>query len=93
VPFYEFQCPGCGRENLFLKSLGDNDQDCPHCGAAMTRTISPVNFSLGPVGAYGYYDETLDRHIGTNREHREEMRRQGVTPKGESVKPDGSPWV
>jgi hypothetical protein len=56
------------------------------------KLISPSNFNMG-VGPYGYYDETLDKYIPTNRAKKEEMKKQGVTPKGDTPKPHGDAWV
>jgi putative FmdB family regulatory protein len=92
VPIYEFICRVCGHHGEYVKDMGDNDQGCALCNSKMDRLLSPVRINMG-VGPYGYYDETLGKHIGTNRERREECRKQGVTPKGETPKPDGGAWV
>ncbi len=44
-------------------------------------------------GPYGYYDETLDAHVGTIAERKALEREQGVTPKGDTPKPHGDAWV
>jgi len=37
--------------------------------------------NMGAAGAHGYYDENLGTYIGTNKQRREEMKKQGVTEK------------
>jgi hypothetical protein len=58
----------------------------------MKRLMSAPHINMGPVGAYGYFDENLGKYIGTNTQRREEMRRQGVTEKGATPK-EGQAWV
>jgi hypothetical protein len=40
---------------------------------------SNYGINMGPVGAYGYHDETLGKYISTNKQRKEEMSKQGVT--------------
>jgi len=92
MPVYDLICDHCDRMYEDVIAHIDEDVPCDECGKVLRRIMSPVNFNMG-VGAYGYYDETLDKYIPTNRARREEMRKQGVTPKGETPKPDGDAWV
>jgi hypothetical protein len=56
--------------------------DCPDCGKPMKRELhSQFAINMGPCKAYGYYDETLGKYIHTNRQRKEEMRKQGVREK------------
>ena len=92
MPIYEYECKHCEETYDDVFAHIHEDVPCPDCGAAMLRLISPVNFNMG-VPVYGYYDENLGQYIGSNREKREVMRRQGVTPKGDTPKPEGDAWV
>jgi hypothetical protein len=65
---------------------------CLVCGADMKRQPAIFRINMG-VGAHGYFDETLDTYVNTNKEKRELMQQQGVTPKGDTPKPDGDAWV
>jgi len=91
MPIYDYECPACGLKGEFITDMSEN-QRCPGCGAWMKRLLSPPFINMG-VGAYGYYDENLGCHVGTNREKRRLMREQGVTPKGDTPKPHGEAWV
>ena len=72
--------------------VGEGEEPCcPMCCAVMKKLPHTFGINMG-VGPYGYFDETLGKYIGTNRERREECRRQGVTPKGETPK-EGDSWV
>ena len=93
MPLYEFKCT-CGTEDTFIKKMGDYDQKCPDCGKPMKKLISSkINFNFGAAGVYGYYDDNLGCYISTNRQRREEMRKQGVTEKGATPKIGGNTWV
>lgn len=93
MPLYEFICPNCNHLDAFVKSMGDNDQDCPACEEKMRRILSPCYINMGPVPIGGYYDDNLETFIHSNRHRREVMRERGVTEKGGTPKPDGEAWV
>jgi hypothetical protein len=48
---------------------------------------------MGAAGAHGYYDDTLETYVHSNRHRKEVMRQRGVTELGETPKPDGEAWV
>lgn len=79
MPLYDWQCE-CGYKGEHISSINEN-RLCPECGQEMGRLMpSTHGISMG-VGAYGYYDENLGTYISTNRQRREEMKRQGVSEK------------
>jgi putative FmdB family regulatory protein len=90
MPLYDYECT-CGEIGEFITRIGDM-QKCPHCGAEMKRVISAVNINIG-VHAAGYYDETLESYVTSNRHRRELCRERGVTPYGDTPKPNGEAWV
>ena len=93
MPLYDYECKHCKEIIEDIIAHIDDDVPCPDCKRPMERLISGTfGINMG-VGAYGYFDETLDKYIHTNRQKREEMRKQGVTPKGDTPKPDGEVWV
>lgn len=48
----------------------------------MTRQLhSQFHVNMGAAGAHGYYDENLGTYINTNKQRKEEMKKQGVTEK------------
>jgi len=61
----------------------DDVVHCPNCGQPMKREFhSSFGVSMGECrGAYGHYNETLGCYIHTNKQFREECRRQGVAPR------------
>jgi len=88
---FDFQCLNCGL--VFERIIREGEKPaCPECYGDTKRLMSASNFNMG-VGAYGYYDENLGKYISTNKARRDEMRKQGVTPKGETPKPDGDAWI
>lgn len=88
---YDFKCTECGF--TFERIVRDGEMPaCPECHMPTYKMFPVININMG-VGAYGYYDENLDKPITTNRQRKEEMRKQGVTPKGETPKPTGEAWV
>jgi len=88
---YDFKCTKCGYTFERIVRRGEMPA-CPKCYMPTEQMPSVVNINMG-VGAYGYYDETLDKYVSTNKDKREEMRKQGVTQKGETPKPTGEAWV
>lgn len=87
---YDFQCPSCG-ETIERLVQPDEKVRCLKCQIHMDRLIPAPKINMG-VGPYGYYDENLGAYVGTNRERRELMRKQGVTQKGDTPK-TGDAWV
>jgi len=51
----------------------------------MSRVFTPPNI-VNTVPSAGFYDETLDKEISTKTQWKEEMRKQGVTPRGDTPK-------
>ncbi len=93
MPLYDYKCE-CGYTGDHFGKLIDSVLPCPKCGGKMKRQISSrFGINMGPVGAYGRFDETLGVYVSTNKQHKEEMRKQGVSLKGDTPKPDGPAWV
>jgi putative FmdB family regulatory protein len=78
MPLYDYFCEHCGYEGEHL--TGVNDQpECPKCTIPMKRRMpSTHGINMGASGAYGYFDDNLGIGISTNKQRREEMKRQGV---------------
>lgn len=89
---YDFKCRCCGALVELIVDSGEHPL-CDWCGGSLERMPPLVRINMGPAGAYGYYDETLQTYVGTNRERRKLCREFGVTPKGDTPKPDGEAWV
>jgi len=89
---FDFECQECSHKFEYI-CIPDESVQCPKCYSDAQKLPPVVNINMGPVGAYGYYDETLDKPITTNKQRREEMRKQEVTPKGDTPKPSGQAWV
>ncbi len=89
---YDFRCPACDGVAERLVNDGEKVKSAC-CGAVMERLPPRININMGPAGAHGYYDENLGTYVNTNRQRRELCRQQGVTPKGDTPKPDGEAWV
>ena len=88
---YDFECQNCNHKFEKLVRINEHP-DCPECGY-WTKKMPPVfNVNMGPAGANGYYDDTLGKYINTNAQRKEECRKQGVTPRGETPKPTGEAW-
>ena len=78
MPLYDYQCPNCNHKDDFITKADDN-QICPFCNFVMKRLISFTHgVNMGAAGAYGYYDDNLQTYIHTNKQRREEMKKQGV---------------
>ena len=82
MPIFDYECPNCGTvEDVYA---GINDKTIVHekCKGVMKRFISGnKGISMGPAGAFGYYDDNLETYIHTNRQHREVMKEKGVSEK------------
>ena len=88
---FDWECTNCGQ--VFERMVKDGEKPaCPKCYMSTKKLMSASNFNMG-VGPYGYYDDQLGEYVSTNRQKRELMRKQGVTPKGETPKPNGDAWV
>lgn len=77
MPIYDYKCK-CGKEKEVFAKWGD-EISCPDCNSQMKRLISGnKGISMG-VGAYGYYDDTLQTDITTNAQKKRLMKEQGVS--------------
>jgi len=88
----DFECTGCGNVEEML-SMDGEVMCCPMCNAEMVKLPPKFSINMGPVGAYGYYDDNLESYVSTNKQRRELCRQKGVTPKGDTPKPQGDAWV
>jgi putative FmdB family regulatory protein len=78
---FDFECTKCGW--IFEKIVLSDETEtppCPKCASETKKMPPAFSINMG-VGPYGYFDETLGKGISTNRQRREEMRKQGVTEK------------
>lgn len=82
---YDFECKECNNKFESI-CFPDETVRCPNCHGDVDKLPPMVNINMG-VGAYGYFDDTLGKYIGTNHARREECIRQGVTPTGDTPKP------
>ena len=79
MPLYDFKCRSCGYEGEHVVHIDDRLR-CPVCNRLMKRLMPFTHgINMGAAGANGYYDENLECYIGTNRQRREVMKRQGVS--------------
>jgi putative FmdB family regulatory protein len=78
VPLYDYDCPNCGYEELDFVCHVDDKVLCDKCGRKMNRRFPFTHGINMGVGAYGYYDENLETYVATNKQRREEMKKQGV---------------
>ena len=93
MPIYDYECNHCKETIEDISAKVDEKVKCPDCKKLMTRLMPcthGINMNGGP---YGYFDETLDKHIPTMKARRDEMEKQGVTPKGDSPKLNSNAWV
>jgi putative FmdB family regulatory protein len=91
---FDFRCSKCDMVTERIVSLDLGEQpNCPQCGTTLDRLPVRFRVNMGPVGAYGYYDETLESYVSTNKQRKELMRRRDVTEKGATPKPFGDAWV
>lgn len=90
MPLYDYECK-CGNRGEYLTRM-DQNAVCD-CGRTMKRLLhARYGINMGAAGAHGYYDPNLECYINTNRQRREEMRKQGVTEKGGTPK-EGNTWI
>lgn len=89
---YDFKCGKC---SVVVEHIVDENEIpiCPVCNQQMHKLPHRFSINMGAVGSHGYYDETLGTYVSTNRQRKELCREKGVTPKGETPKPDGQAWV
>ena len=92
IRLFDFECVEC--QTKFEAIWRDGAViNCPVCNSERCDKLPAIfNIAMGAAGAHGYYDETLDKYISTNRQRKEEMRKQGVTEKGDTPKPTGEAW-
>ena len=90
---FDFKCCNnhCGHEFEQMVN-GDYCPACPECYMKTKKLPCAPNINIG-VPHHGYFDENLGTHVNSNKHRRELMRKQGVTPKGETPKPNGQAWV
>lgn len=90
---YDFECRKCGRTIEKIIDTEDPAPTCRNCGHAMAKLLHAPHCTMGAAGAWGYYDDNLQCYIHTNRQRKEEMRKQGVSERGATPKPYGDAWV
>ena len=80
---YDFKCQTCGLVEEKIVDVSEVVQKCPECAeGTMLRCPPIINVNMGASGAHGYFDSNLGTYIHTNRQRRDEMKRQGVSEKG-----------
>jgi len=79
MPLYVMKCEQCGHTGEYINHI-DEYENCPDCKVPMKRILQPFGICMG-CGAYGYYDDNLQTYINTNKQRKEEMRKQNVTEK------------
>lgn len=79
MPLYIYECPQCGHIDEYINHINEYEK-CHKCHIPMKRLPAAFAINMG-VGAYGYYDENLQTYIHTNKQRKEEMKKQGVTEK------------
>ena len=89
---HDFMCDKCRVVDEHIVE-GNETPKCLICDTPMRKLPSLFKVNMGPVGAYGYYDENLETYVDTNKKRRELMRKRGVCEKGATPKPDGDAWV
>lgn len=95
IRLYDYRCHDCETvtERLWVASETISDEiECPCCKKGLAYKCPPVVKCVMGVGAYGYYDETLECYVSTNAQKRQVMREKGVTQKGDTPKA-GQTWV
>ena len=81
-PLYDYSCEKCGTVEDVWAKMSDKTLVHDKCQSIMKRLITGNNgISMGPAGAFGYYDDNLETYIHTNKQHREVMKEKGVTEK------------
>lgn len=91
MPLYDYKCK-CGYFGEHKTGMNEYKK-CPDCKTKMKRVPhSQYGINMGPVGAYGGYDDDLETHISTEKQRQEVMRQRGVTEHGATPK-KGQAWV
>ena len=81
MPLYDYRCDKCKRVEERIQRSDEMTVLCSdrNCGGTMTREFhGRYGINMG-VGAYGYYDETLQTYINSNSHKRTVMKEQGVS--------------
>lgn len=87
----DYKCVACGNTEELLINEDTEEACCPECFGDMDKQMPVFNVNMG-VGAHGYYDETLRTYIHTNKQRKEECRKQEVFPQGDTPKNEDA-WV
>ena len=92
---FDFKCTSCGTVAEHIVEAEMEIRKCVDCVEGTMERLPPIfRVNMGPVGSpYGGWNDTLQKYIRTNKQHREECAKQGVTPKGDTPKPNGQAWV
>ena len=78
MPLYDYDCPNCRAVRLDIVCPVDDTVFCEICHREMKRRFPFTHGINMGVWAYGYYDENLETFVATNKQRREEMKKQGV---------------
>jgi len=80
MPIYDFKCRKCGKLEERITHFDEQITACSCGGTADRQFHCSYGINMG-VGAYGYYDETLQTYINSNSHKRTVMKEQGVSEK------------
>jgi putative FmdB family regulatory protein len=88
MPFYEYECAGCGGQHEVLQKISDRAlRKCPDCGRnALRRLVSAPVFRLKGGGWY----ET-DFKSDAERKRNLAVEKEPATAKTDEKKPEGKP--
>jgi putative FmdB family regulatory protein len=77
MPTYQFKCPDC--EHVFEEfrwlNRFDDPAYCPRCGIHARRKYSLAGHFNGFAGFKEDYYQAFEKHIGSGREFRDEIKR------------------
>ena len=82
MPIYDFDCHRCGRTEEAFETISSRlEHSCIACGHAMViclgfRTKDANEYSRR---RYPYYDESLDRHLSSEKHKREVLKEMNIT--------------
>lgn len=86
MPTYTYECSSkeCGAVIDFIIpiALRNDPQDCPRCGAFMSRNfVSPFSFKVFQP----YYSEALGAHIGSTQDYKSILKARGGEEIGNEI--------
>jgi putative FmdB family regulatory protein len=77
MPYYEYICNNCGKEDVKFSIIDNRDSQVCSCGSVLRQNYSKKRINIDKT-LTGYYDNQLNAYISSTSERRKIEKQRGV---------------